>query len=115
VQHPAIVGDVVLGPDFACHLSTGEPYAGPRWEKSHKCATLSTSRYCAFSRFSEEKLPYLFDLRDGTRMPLARATRPGCWINMIPAGGLLLIPEASAGCTCPYPFQTSVALIPAER
>ncbi len=115
VQHPAIVGGVVYGPDFACRLDSGEPHAGPRWEKSHKCATISASRFCAFSRFSEEKLPYLFDLRDGGRIPLARATRPGCWINIIPAGGLVLIPEASAGCTCPYPFQTSVALVPAER
>ncbi|MBM4154502.1 MAG: hypothetical protein FJ221_05675 [Lentisphaerae bacterium] len=115
VQHPAIVGGVVYGPDFACRLATGEPHTGPRWEKSHKCATISASRHCAFSRFSDEKLPYQFDLVGGGRIPLARATRPGCWINIIPAGGLVLIPEASAGCTCPYPFQTSVALAPAER
>jgi hypothetical protein len=39
-------------------------------------------------------------------------SRPGCWINMIPAGGLVLIPEASSGCTCGFSLQTSVAYIP---
>lgn len=115
VQHPAIVGGIVYGPAFAFDLATGEPHGGWKWEKSHKCATLSASRHCAFSRFAEEKLPYIFDLRSGEGTPLSTATRPGCWINTIPAGGLILIPEASAGCTCEYPFQTSLALAPAEE
>jgi len=115
VQHPAIVGDVVYGPAFACYLATGKPYEGWKWEKSHKCATLSTSRYCAFSRFTEAKVPYMFDLQNGRRTPLSTATRPGCWINTIPAGGLILIPEASAGCTCEYAIQTSLALAPADK
>lgn len=113
VQHPAIVGDVVYGPDFAYELLTGKPYAGWKWKKSHKCATLSTSRYCVFSRFTEAKVPYMFDLASGASRVLT-TIRPGCWINTIPAGGLILIPEASSGCTCEYPIQTSLALIPAE-
>jgi len=114
VQHPSIVGDLLYGPDFAFHVSTGRPYEGWKWKKSHKCATLSTSRYCAFSRFATAKLPYLFDLATGKQTPLSLATRPGCWINTLPVGGLILIPEASAGCTCEYPIQTSLALIPEE-
>jgi len=113
VQHPAIVGDVVYGPGFALRLSTGRPHDGWAWQKSHKCATLSTSRFCAFSRFDAAKLPHVFDLATGAKTALTRVTRPGCWINMIPAGGLLLIPEASAGCTCEYPIQASLALRPA--
>lgn len=114
VQHPAIVGEVIYGPGFAFNLLTGKKHAGWAWQKSHKCATLSTSRYCAFSRFSVGKFPFIFDLQSGKGEPMTTVTRPGCWINTIPAGGLVLIPEASAGCTCEYPFQTSLALIPAE-
>ena len=38
--------------------------------------------------------------------------RPGCWINTIPANGLLLFPEASAGCRCSYPIRSTVVMKP---
>lgn len=114
IQHPALANGIIYGPDFAVHLQDGKPYEGWRWKKSHKCAPLSMSRNCAFSRYTNEKLPYIFDLQSGENRPLSVATRPGCWINTIPAGGMVLIPEASAGCTCPYPIQTSLALRPSN-
>ena len=36
------------------------------------------------------------------------AQRPGCWINFIPANGLLMVPEASSGCMCPFPNMCTV-------
>ncbi|HPO07028.1 MAG TPA: hypothetical protein PLZ55_00050, partial [bacterium] len=59
--------------------------------------------------------PQKFDIAEQTRHPLTLTTRPGCWINIIPAGGLVLIPESSSGCICPYSIQTSMALAPRER
>jgi outer membrane protein assembly factor BamB/protein-L-isoaspartate O-methyltransferase len=109
VQHPAIVGEVIYGNGFACQLSTGEPIDGWKWRKSGHCGTLSTSAACAFSRYDH---PWMFDLKSGKSTVLTTAARPGCWINIIPAGGLILIPEASAGCTCGYALQTSLAFIP---
>jgi hypothetical protein len=55
-----------------------------------------------------------FDLARGEVRQLTAETRPGCWINLIPACGLLLAPEASSGCTCNFAVQTSLALIPAR-
>jgi outer membrane protein assembly factor BamB len=109
VQHPAIVGDVIYGTGFACNLSTGAAVDVWKWKKSNHCGTVSTSINCAFSRYDH---PRMFDLKSGTHTVLDNAVRPGCWINIIPAGGLILVPEASAGCTCGYPIQTSIALIP---
>jgi outer membrane protein assembly factor BamB len=109
VQHSAIVGGVIHNTGFACHLRTGEPYAGWKWQKSDKCGTLSASASCIFSRFVT---PRMFSIDSGDYLPLTSVTRPGCWINILPAGGLILIPEASAGCTCYYPIQTSVVLAP---
>jgi outer membrane protein assembly factor BamB len=111
-QHPAIVGTTLYGSNFACDLRTGKTIEGWKWKKSHKCATLSASAHCAFSRFTDAKTPHVFDFRTGEQASLTSITRPGCWINTIPAGGLVLIPEASSGCTCPYPVQTSLALAP---
>ena len=36
--------------------------------------------------------------------------RPGCWINTLPVGGLVLVPDASAGCKCSYQNRSWVAL-----
>ncbi len=109
VQHPAIVGEVIYGNGFACTLSTGEPVEGWKWQKSRYCGTLSTSAACAFSRYDN---PWMFDLKTGRHTVLSTEARSGCWINILPAGGLILIPEASAGCTCGHPIQTSLAFVP---
>jgi len=59
--------------------------------------------------------PWMYDLRqkDGA-IRLNKVARPGCWINIIPAGGLVLIPESSSGCTCGYALQSSMAYAPVE-
>jgi len=111
-QHPAIVDDIIYGNGYARYVRSGQEYAGWAWTKSHKCATLSASAHCAFSRYEGTKLPFMFDLKTGTRQALTTVSRPGCWINTLPVGGLVLIPEASAGCTCGYSIQTSLALSP---
>jgi len=38
--------------------------------------------------------------------------RPGCWINVIPAGGLVLMPDATDLCRCSYLIKASIALAP---
>ena len=113
-QHPAISGGVVYGTGFARMLATGKEYKGWKWKKSHKCGTVSMSENCAFSRYAQGKFPYIFDKKTGEERPLSVVSRPGCWINMLPAGGLILVPEASAGCTCPYSIQSSMALVNIE-
>jgi len=55
--------------------------------------------------------PIAYDIDNSVNHHVTKTTRPGCWINMIAAGGLLSIPEASSGCTCDFPIQTSMAFI----
>ena len=55
------------------------------------------------------------DLATGQRSKVTTVSRPGCWINMIPANGMLLIPEASSGCTCDLAIQTSMAFVPSRQ
>jgi hypothetical protein len=56
----------------------------------------------------------MFDIESNKLTPVTDVTRPGCWINMIPAAGLLLVPEASSGCQCNFAVQTSLAFRPAD-
>ncbi len=112
VQHSAIVGDVIYNTGIAVNLRTGKPADVWRWQKSDKCGTISSSATCMFSRFSN---PRMFDLASGEYTALTSVTRPGCWINILPAGGMVIIPEASSGCTCYYSIQTSLALTPRDE
>jgi len=111
VQHSALVGGTIYNTGFSLDLKTGRPTDGWRWQKSDKCGAVSTSSFCAFSRYSN---PRMFDLGSGEYRALSNVTRPGCWINIIPAGGQVLIPEASSGCSCYYSIQTSIALTPRD-
>ena len=43
-------------------------------------------------------------------MTIFGAIRPGCWLNLISANGLLLFPEASSGCTCSFPLRSTVVM-----
>ncbi len=112
-RHPTIVGDTVYGHPLAYDLRTGQQREGWAFDRlGHGCGNVSASANCIFWRGGN---PWQWDL-DSDRKPqrINNVTRPGCFINMVPAGGLLLIPEASSGCTCQFPLQTSLAYVPEE-
>jgi hypothetical protein len=44
-----------------------------------------------------------------------RTLRPGCWLSTIPAGGMVLAPEAGGGCSCGWWTETSVGFIPVSE
>ena len=58
--------------------------------------------------------PFPFDLVANDKMKNFGGVRLGCWINAIPAGGLVLVPDASASCTCSYLNQSWFALEPRD-
>ena len=79
--------------------------------RSYGCGTLSGSTHLV--AFRSATLGYLDLLQDGETENYG-GIRPGCWINTIPAGGLLLMPDATARCTCSYLIKATVALQPAD-
>ena len=114
-QHPIVVGDKLYCEPFAYDLHTGAPLDW-KWPFTNRrrsgCGNISAS---AGSFFFRNQTVGGFDLNSGRLQKITTETRPGCWINLIPAGGLLLAPEASSGCTCNFSVQTSLALIPVKR
>ncbi|MFC1792650.1 PQQ-binding-like beta-propeller repeat protein [Planctomycetota bacterium] len=107
-RHPTIIEETVYAWPYAYHLKTGDRIEG--WEfdrRGHGCGGVSASAQCLFWRGGN---PWMYDLGpDGGPQRLTAVTRPGCWVNIIPAGGLVLIPESSSGCTCGFALQTSLA------
>ncbi|HIJ54167.1 MAG TPA: PQQ-binding-like beta-propeller repeat protein, partial [Planctomycetes bacterium] len=112
-RHPTIIDDTIYAWPYAYNLKTGEKVQGWRFERrGHGCGGVSASAQCMFWRGAN---PWMYDLGPGGgAFRINSVTRPGCWINIIPAGGLVLIPESSSGCTCGFALQTSVAYIPIE-
>ena len=115
---PVIVGNRVFIEPRVCDLHTGSiftrihPISGQTvpyeyLRPGHTCAISSASASMLFYRSSVAAITD-FEKDDG--LTLFGGIRPGCWINMIPAGGVLLFPEASAGCTCSFPLRGTVVL-----
>ena len=104
---------MVYAEPYAYDLRTGKPVSGWNWNKGKRsgCGNISASLSNLFFR---DGTASFFDLSRGVHDKVTDISRPGCWINMIPAGGLLLIPEGSSGCTCNYAVQGSMAFVPAR-
>lgn len=111
VKRPVVLGDRVSFESDLFELATGRrwvpPGAAPDWILSrpgHACGGMTGGRDGLLFRADN---PTLFRLSDGAFTRLS-PTRPGCWLNILPAECGVLIPEASASCICEYPIQTSM-------
>ena len=108
-----IMGDTLLQEPIAYDLRTGKQ----KWTimARGKCAALSASANYLFGRLGVHSIfdvAVLAGSRKGQAVErLTSVTRPGCWINTITAGGLVLTPEASSGCSCGFPIRATMAFV----
>jgi outer membrane protein assembly factor BamB len=105
-SRPLINDDTVIAHPSALDLVTGQPIpmAVP---KSYGCGQLSGSKNLLM--FRSGTLGYYDFTRDAGTENYG-GMRPGCWINALPVGGLVLVPDASSGCSCSYQNRSWVAL-----
>jgi len=119
-HRPVIIGETVLAEPWAFDLKTGQertrshPLTGEQtpWKflrPGHHCGAISA---CPEMLFLRSGYTSYYDLRDDSGIRHFSGHRLGCWINAIPADGLALMPEASAGCICLFPIICSLALEP---
>ena len=103
---PLINGQTIIAYPSSVDLQTGE--AKPfKLAKSYGCGQLAGSKNLLM--FRSGTLGYLDFTRDAGTENFG-GMRPGCWINALPVGGLVLVPDASAGCRCSYQNRAWVAL-----
>ncbi len=107
-SRPMINDRTIYAQGGAWDLLTGEerPF---NFRRSYGCGILAGSKHTMV--FRSATLGY-FDFRHQEKTDNFGGIRPGCWINAIPAGGLVLVPDASAGCVCSYLNQSWFALEP---
>ncbi len=107
-SRPLINGRTIYAQGGAWDLLTGEPRPF-NFKRSYACGIMAGAKDLIVYRSAT--LGY-FDLTRNEKNEDFGGIRPGCWINAIPAGGLVLAPDASAGCRCSYLNQSWIALQP---
>ncbi len=103
---PLIRGDEVIAQGGAWEIQTGKPVAF-ELNRSYGCGQISASANLML--FRSGTLGYL-DLSRQAGTENYGGIRTSCWINAIPAGGLVLVPDGSAQCNCSYQMQAWFAL-----
>jgi outer membrane protein assembly factor BamB len=123
-HRPVVINNEIIAEPWAYDLYTGEqkmrthPLTGEKtpWmfaRPGHHCGAISASANLMFFR-SKSTAYYNLDEDEGTEHFAGQ--RLGCWINTIPANGLVMIPEASAGCVCLFSVAATIVFEPrAER
>lgn len=106
VTRPVINGQTVYAQGGAWDLKTGEKREF-ELKRSYGCGQLAASKHMFL--FRSATLGYL-DMNRGSGVENFGGIRPGCWINALPVGGLVLVPDASAGCKCSYQNRSWMAL-----
>jgi outer membrane protein assembly factor BamB len=112
-QHPVINGRTLYSRPYAFDLRTGEKKQYYVYRGGGGCGGLTGSAYYLYGRGSNPRM-YPIEVDSTRGIQLTQVTRPGCWLNIIPAGGLILVPESSSGCTCEYSLQSSLAFAPRD-
>lgn len=110
-DRPVLNGRTIYAPPSAWDLLTGDklPFT---LERSYGCGIVSGCRNMLV--FRSATLGYI-DLGVSSETQNYGGIRPGCWIAAIPAGGVLLMPDAASWCTCSYLNQGTIVLKPASE
>jgi outer membrane protein assembly factor BamB len=123
LHRPIVVADRVLAEPWMYDLETGDqimrthPVTGAEepWtmmRTGHHCGMVTScdsgmlvfrSGFTGFANLFED---------DGIRH--FSGHRLGCWINAVAANGLVMIPEAGAGCVCQFSLEATIVLEPRE-
>ena len=121
-HRPIIVGDRVIAEPWAFDLYTGEQQMrlNAVTGKPEPWSIMRTGHHCGMITGCENMLFFrtgytgFYDLTADVGTQHFAGHRLGCWINAIPANGLVMIPEASAGCVCLFSIDSTVVFEPRE-
>ena len=119
-SRPLIVGETIIAEPWAHDLRTGKPKlrthpitaARAKWQiarPGHHCGNIAGAPNVLLFRSGTSAY---YDLIGDYGTAHFGAQRPGCWINSIPANGLVMMPEASSGCVCPYSLHCTIVFAP---
>ena len=120
MNRPAVIGHEIFAEPWAFDLHSGKPKTRPHpltdeeseWRFSrpgHHCGVITATPNTMF--FRSGFIGY-YDLYNDSGTRHFAGQRLGCWVNAIPGNGLVMIPEASAGCVCQFSIASTVVMEP---
>ncbi|MEZ5944476.1 MAG: PQQ-binding-like beta-propeller repeat protein [Planctomycetaceae bacterium] len=122
-HRPIIIGEKVLAEPWMYDLKTGEQLmrTHPITGEESPWSIMRTGHHCGMLTGSDSGM-ILFrsgatgfmDLNSDEGIRHFAGHRLGCWINAISANGLVMIPEASAGCVCQFSIASTIVMEPRE-
>jgi len=112
ITHPVVTEDRLYFAPHIHDLRTGQPL-GESYGPRRGCSTVvATKNALMFRILGEGNSPLGLWNKDTGSVSRFMRIRPSCWLNTIPAQGMLLIPEGGAGCSCGGWMETSIGLRP---
>ncbi len=123
LHRPIVIGDRLLAEPWMYELETGEQItrSHPVTGEAVPWSMMRTGHHCGMVTASDSGM-LLFrsgftgfaNVNDDAGIRHFAGHRLGCWINAITAGGLVMIPEAAAGCVCQFSLASTIVLEPRE-
>ncbi|MEZ6050451.1 MAG: PQQ-binding-like beta-propeller repeat protein [Planctomycetaceae bacterium] len=122
-NRPNIINNQVLAEPWMYDLHTGDirMRAHPITGKEEPWSIMRTGHHCGMLTGCDSGMLMFrsgytgfYDLEEDAGTRHFAGHRLGCWINAIPANGLVMIPEASAGCVCQFSIASTIVLEPRE-
>ena len=122
-HRPILVGNKVLAEPWMFDLQTGEQQTRkhPITGEDVPWSIMRTGHHCGMLTGADSGMIMFrsgftgfMDLEQDAGVRHFAGHRLGCWINAVPANGLVMIPEASAGCVCLFSIASTIVLEPRE-
>ncbi len=120
---PIILGEQILAEPWSFDLRTGEQKMRqhPLTQQEVPWSLMRTGHHCGILTGCDAGMVLFrsgdtafYDLNTDAGTRHFAGHRLGCWINAIPASGLVMIPEASAGCVCLFSIASTIVMEPRE-
>lgn len=116
VTHPVVMDDIVYSIPTDSYLAEIDMQTGTVTEKKtiHRGKGCSMPTASEYSMFFRSLAVGGYDFESGQPFYISQVSRPSCWMSILPAGGVVQMPEYSIGCNCAFPLQTSIVMAPVE-
>lgn len=123
-HRPIIVDDEIIAEPWSYDLYTGNQITRkhPLTGEDVPWSMMRSGHHCGMIAGTPNMLMFrsgftgFYDLEQDIGTTHFAGHRTGCWINAIPANGLISIPESSAGCVCLFSIASTIVMEPvAER